>query len=43
MASSDPSDIARATNYVRAALDSVKQGAPVAVSTSHPYGCAIKY
>jgi hypothetical protein len=41
--SSDASDIAHATNYVRAALDSLKQGAPVAVSTTHPYGCAIKY
>jgi hypothetical protein len=43
IASSDVSDIAHATNYVRAALDSVKQGAPVAVSTTHPYGCAVKY
>jgi hypothetical protein len=41
--SADASDIPHATNYVRAALDSVKQGAPVAVATSHPYGCAIKY
>jgi|ERR1017187_197847 hypothetical protein len=43
IASSDPSDIARATNYVRAALDSLKRGTPVLVPTSHPYGCAIKY
>jgi len=43
IASSDPADIAHATNYVRAALDSLKQGSPVAVSASHPYGCAIKY
>lgn len=43
IASSDPADIARATNYVRAALDALKQGKPVAVSTSRPYGCAIKY
>jgi len=41
--SSDPSDIARATNYVRAALDSLKQGRPVAVPSSRPYGCSIKY
>jgi len=41
--SSDQADIARATNYVRAALDSLRQGRPVAVSTSRPYGCAIKY
>jgi hypothetical protein len=43
IASADPSDIARATNYVRAALDSLKQGRPVAVATSRPYGCSIKY
>lgn len=41
--SADPSDIARATNYVRAALDSLRQGRPVAVASSRPYGCAIKY
>lgn len=41
--SSDASDIGHATNYVRAALDSLKQGEPVAVATSHPYGCSIKY
>jgi AhpC/TSA family len=43
IASSDPSDIARATNYVRAALESLRQGRPVAVASSGPYGCAIKY
>jgi hypothetical protein len=41
--SSDASDIPLATNYVRAALDSIRQGVPVAVATSHPYGCSIKY
>ena len=41
--SSDPSDIARAANYVRAALDSLLKGRPVAVATSRPYGCSIKY
>jgi hypothetical protein len=41
--SSDPSDIAHATNYVRSALDSLRRGTPVAVPTSRPYGCAIKY
>ncbi len=41
--SSDPSDIAHATNYVRAALDSLRQGTPIAVASSHPYGCSIKY
>ncbi len=43
IASSDPSDIAHATNYVRAALDSLRQGTPISVSASHPYGCSIKY
>ena len=41
--SSDQSDIAHATNYVKAALDSARQGAPISVSTTHPYGCSIKY
>jgi len=41
--SSDEADIARATNYVRAALDSLRAGRPVAVPTSRPYGCAVKY
>jgi hypothetical protein len=43
IASADQADIARATNYVRAALDSIRQGAPVAVPTSRPYGCSVKY
>lgn len=37
------SDLPRATNYVRAALASVKAGEPVAVPTSRPYGCSVKY
>jgi len=37
------SDIATATNYVAAALDSVATGEPVAVSSSAPYGCSVKY
>jgi hypothetical protein len=41
--SADPADIAQATNYVRAALDAVKAGRPVAVPTSRAYGCAVKY
>ena len=43
IASADVSDIARATNYVRAALDSLKAGRAVAVASSRPYGCAVKY
>jgi hypothetical protein len=36
-------DIAKATNYVREALSSVKAGKPVAKATSEPYGCSVKY
>jgi peroxiredoxin len=36
-------DIATAKNYVRAALDAVKAGKPVATPVSRPYGCSIKY
>jgi peroxiredoxin len=37
------SDLATAKNYVRAALDAVKAGKPVATPISRPYGCSIKY
>jgi hypothetical protein len=36
-------DIATAKNYVRAALDAVKAGKPVATPIARPYGCSIKY
>lgn len=36
-------DIATAKNYVRAALDAVKTGQPVATPIARPYGCSIKY
>lgn len=32
-----------AKNYVRAAVDEVIAGKPVTVSSSKPYGCAVKY
>ncbi len=41
--SADVADIAKATNYVNAALASVKAGKPVEKSASQPYGCAVKY
>jgi hypothetical protein len=41
--STDISDIPRATNYVKAALDALKAGQPVAKSVSEPYGCSVKY
>jgi peroxiredoxin len=37
------SDLALAKNYVRAALDAVKAGHPVATPIARPYGCSIKY
>ena len=39
----DQSDIAGATNYVTAALEQAAVGKPVAVATSRPYGCSVKY
>lgn len=41
--SSNPEDIAKATNYATAALASVKAGKPVEKATSEPYGCSVKY
>lgn len=39
----DPATIEGATNYVEAALASVKAGTPVEVATTVPYGCGVKY
>ena len=36
-------NIAGATNYVRAALDSGLAGKPIAVAQTQPYGCEVKY
>ena len=41
--SSSAKDIAGATNYVRAALDSGLAGKPIAVAQTQPYGCEVKY
>jgi AhpC/TSA family len=41
--SADPADIAQATNYVKAALDDIRAGRPIAVATSRAYGCAVHY
>jgi peroxiredoxin len=41
--STDVADIATATNYVEAALEEVTAGRPVAITTSRPYGCSVKY
>jgi peroxiredoxin len=36
-------DIAKATNYVRAALAEIKAGKSVSTPESTPYGCSVKY
>ncbi len=41
--SHSPESLAGATNYVDAALQSIKDGSPVAVNSSQPYGCSVKY
>ncbi len=39
----DSEDIAKADNYVLDALDAIATGAGVAVSSTEPYGCSVKY
>jgi len=39
----DPASLKGAKNYVAAALDDLRAGRPVAVATSKPYGCSVKY
>src|ERR1035437_1352954 len=41
--STDAEDIPKSKNYVAAALDEALAGKPVAVSSTHPYGCGVKY
>ena len=41
--SANPDDIAKATNYVTAALADLKAGRVVQTATSRPYGCSVKY
>ena len=36
-------DIAKAMNYVTAALAAVKAGKPVEKAATQPYGCSVKY
>ncbi len=43
MATTDKGDIARATNYVTAALQEATAGKPVEVKTTRSYGCSVKY
>jgi hypothetical protein len=42
-ATTDASDINGAKNYVSEALQQAKAGQPVAVATTRPYGCSVKY
>ncbi len=41
--SADPADIARAENYVGAALADLAAGRKIAKSSTKPYGCIVKY
>lgn len=41
--SSNPSDIARATNYVKAAFADLQAGKPVTKAVTKAYGCNVKY
>jgi hypothetical protein len=41
--SSSADDIAKATNYVAAALSDLKAGKPVREANTRPYGCSVKY
>ncbi|MDP2136752.1 MAG: thioredoxin family protein [Candidatus Didemnitutus sp.] len=41
--SSNVEDIAKATNYVNAALADLSAGRPITTPTSRPYGCSVKY
>ena len=42
-ASSNPADIATATNHVKQALAESLAGKPVSTPTTRPYGCSVKY
>lgn len=41
--STDSADIAKAKNFVAAALDAGLAGKPIATASSTPYGCSVKY
>lgn len=41
--SSNEEDIAKAKNYVTAALDAMAAGKPIQESVTRPYGCSVKY
>ena len=41
--STNPDDVARARNYVSAALDEAMAGKPVSTPSTKSYGCSVKY
>ena len=41
--SKDEADIAKATDYVSAALQALAAGKPIAQNVTRPYGCSVKY
>ena len=41
--STDPANVAGATNYVQQALEEAMAGKPVSMPETQPYGCSIKY
>ncbi len=41
--SANKDDVATAKNFVAEALSAIKAGKPVAVATTQPYGCSVKY
>ncbi|NML48538.1 redoxin domain-containing protein [Ramlibacter sp. G-1-2-2] len=43
IASSDPGDIAKATNYVKQGLAEATAGKAISAPVTRPYGCSIKY
>lgn len=43
IASTDKADLAKATNYVDAALQAATSGKPVKVKEAQAYGCGVKY
>jgi len=43
ISSGNPADIARATNYVKAAFADLKAGKPVTKAVTKAYGCNVKY
>jgi hypothetical protein len=38
-----PASVKGARNYVREALDAIAAGRPIAVASTRPYGCSVKY